>query len=70
MANILWTEEETLKLKELLSEDAIQEMLEGSKSNKDVYARGLLKNRKENDTRKVVNNAIVRSSDYGLNIKR
>ena len=39
MANFLWTEEETLKLIELWSEDVIQEMLEGSKRNKDVYAK-------------------------------
>ena len=39
MANFLWTEGETSKLIELWSEDVIQEMLEGSKRNKDVYAK-------------------------------
>ena len=39
MATGNWTDEETLKLIALWSEDSIQAMLEGCKRNKDVYAK-------------------------------
>ena len=34
-----WTEEERIKLIEIWSEDAIQAMLEGSRRNKEVFAK-------------------------------
>ena len=37
MVSCVWTDEETLKLVEILGDDAIQAMLEGSRRNKEVY---------------------------------
>ena len=48
-----WTDEETFKLIELWSKDSIQGMLEGSRRNRDVYAK-IAKNMNEAGYEKTV----------------
>ena len=50
---VSWMDEETFKLTELWSEDSIQGMLEGSRRNRDVYAK-IAKNMNETGYEKTV----------------
>ena len=54
-----WTEEETTKLIEIWSEDAIQAMLEGSRRNREIFIR--IKKWRTVDFVKVEINVVVKS---------